>query len=83
MIEKSFVTRTATHFCYKCGWIDGLEVTMEKRVYKDADGKDDVGYYHIKTDRPMTCPECKKSSVLPMTMSNVPHAVEYLMRSLR
>ncbi len=83
LIEKSFVTRRATHFCFKCGWIDELEVPMERRVYRESDGKDDISYYHIKTDKPMTCTDCKKTSVLPMTMANTPLAVEYLLKALR
>ncbi len=80
---SSFVTKTATHFCYKCGWIDDVECTMERKVYTDKAGKEDVSYYHIKTDKNMTCPECNKRTALPMTMGNAVHAIEYLMRSLR
>jgi hypothetical protein len=56
---------------------------MERKVYTDKAGKEDVSYYHIKTDKNMTCPECNKRTALPMTMGNAVHAIEYLMRSLR
>ena len=83
MPSSSFVLKKSTHFCYKCGWIDQLEVTMEKKTYKDLDGNQQTDYYHIKTDQYMECPDCAKRSVMPLTIANTPHAIEYLMRALK
>lgn len=83
-MKKEFVTRKATHFCYRCGWIDDIESTMEKRTFTDREtGEQQVDYYHIKTDKNPECPDCKKRSVLPMTMANSVHAITYIMKALR
>ncbi len=82
-VKKSFVTRNGTHFCYKCGWIDSIEVTMERKEYTDSDGKTDISYFFIDTDRNLECPDCKRRTVKPLTTGNTVHAVEYLLRALR
>lgn len=82
-VKKSFVTRNGTHFCYKCGWIDGIEVTMERKEYTDSDGKTDISYFFINTDNNLECPDCKRRTVKPLTTGNTVHAVEYLLRALR
>ena len=82
-VKKSFVTRNGTHFCFKCGWIDDIEVTMERKEYTDSDGKTDVSYFFIDTDRNLECPDCKRRTVKPLTTGNTVHAVGYLLRALR
>lgn len=81
--KTTFVTKPGTHFCFKCGWIDDIDVTMERREYTDSAGEKTVSHYFIKTDRNLECPECKKRTAIPLTTGNVVHAVEYLLRALR
>lgn len=83
-VKKSFVTRNGTHFCYKCGWIDDIEVTMERKEFTDpTTGTVDVSHYFIKTDRNLECPDCKRRTVKPLTTGNTVYAIEYLLRALR
>lgn len=82
-VKSSFVTRNGTHFCYKCGWIDDIEVTMERKEYTDSDGKTDISYFFIDTDRNLECPDCKRRTVKPLTTGNTVYAVGYLLRALR
>lgn len=82
-VEKSFVTDSATHFCYKCGWIDDLDTVLEKRTFQDINGKMRTEYYNVDAKQHTKCPECSKNTVLPMTISNTVHAITYLMKALR
>ncbi len=83
-VNTSVVTKNGTHFCYKCGWIDDIEVTMERKEYTDqTTGKVEVSHYFINTDKNLECPDCKRRTVKPMTAGNTVHAVEYLLRALR
>jgi hypothetical protein len=83
-VKTSFVTKPGTHFCYKCGWIDDIEVTMERKEYTDSKtGEVDVSHFFIKTDKNLECPECKKRTVKPLTSGNSIYAIEYLLRALR
>ncbi len=83
-VKSSFVSRHGTHFCYKCGWIDDIEVTMERKEYIDSKtGEVDVSHFFINTDKNLECPECKKRTVKPLTTGNTVYAVGYLLRALR
>ena len=83
-VKTTFVTKPGTHFCYKCGWIDDIEVTMERKEYTNSKtGEVDVSYYFIKTDKNLECPECRKRTVKPLTAGNSVYAIEYLLRALR
>ena len=83
-VNTSFVTKNGTHFCYKCGWIDDIEVTMERKEYTDlTTGEVDVSFYYVKTDKNLQCPDCGKRSAMPLSTGNVVHAVGYLLRALR